>query len=298
MNNYKVPVEYIVTTTSDWTEFEIIEGGQWLDFHPLFIAGESSLVQKRLDAKTIYLEKKDYDKQPVVLSVKCLLNMAKDSNTLKYRICKGDIQWTSVVIKIKGRKSFFIINDEDDGSDGGTNPKTFNYSVSDYNLDLRKEKVFIVHGRDRLQTLLLSDYLHKRGLNAMMFEDLTHLGKTIIEQIEYVRDNVAYAFVILTPDDVGCLSEEIDRIVSDLTTSRTLRKDDIKDAFAALRHRARQNVIFEFGLFVGALGRENVCILKQRDVDEIPTDINAVLYEEFDKEVSEVFHKLHDELGI
>jgi predicted nucleotide-binding protein len=45
--------------------------------------------------------------------------------------------------------------------------------------------------------------------------------------------------VLLTPDDVGALNDG---------------KQEIKP-------RARQNVIFELGFFIGKLGRQNVCAL-------------------------------------
>jgi predicted nucleotide-binding protein len=295
-----IPVEYIITTTSDWTMLKLVDGGTWQNIQVFFKEGENQVVQKKWDSKSIYIEKKSYDETPVVVEVKCILSIPKECNELqiKYRIEKGDIQSTVVTTIVRGRKHFVMVNKKGDGSEDGSNPMIFSSSTSEYSLDLRKEKVFIVHGRDRLQALLLSDYLNKRGINAVMFEDLTHYGKTIIEQIEHIRDSVAYAFIILTPDDVGCLSDDINRFASDIATSKTIRREEARDLLTKLQHRARQNVIFEFGMFVGALGRENVCILKQKGVKEIPTDINAVLYNEFDKEVSEVFHKLHDELGV
>jgi Predicted nucleotide-binding protein containing TIR-like domain len=45
--------------------------------------------------------------------------------------------------------------------------------------------------------------------------------------------------------------------------------------------RARQNVIFEFGLFFGLLGRERVCALHTGGV-ELPSDIHGLVYNELD----------------
>ena len=59
---------------------------------------------------------------------------------------------------------------------------------------------------------------------------------------------------VITPDDVGKF------------------KSDRK-----LKSRARQNVIYEAGLFLGLLGRENVIIINT-GVDEIPSDIGGVIY--------------------
>ncbi len=58
-----------------------------------------------------------------------------------------------------------------------------------------------------------------------------------------------------TPDDVGAL------------------KDDEKN----LKPRARQNVVFELGYFLGRLGRERVCALTKGNV-EIPSDYDGVVY--------------------
>jgi predicted nucleotide-binding protein len=49
----------------------------------------------------------------------------------------------------------------------------------------------------------------------------------------------------------------------------------IFSALAALRQRARQNVILELGFFIGKLGRARVCVLAPRTV-ECPSDINGI----------------------
>ena len=45
--------------------------------------------------------------------------------------------------------------------------------------------------------------------------------------------------------------------------------------------RARQNVIFEHGYFIGKLGRNRVVALHQGNV-ELPSDLEGVLYISFD----------------
>jgi predicted nucleotide-binding protein len=45
--------------------------------------------------------------------------------------------------------------------------------------------------------------------------------------------------------------------------------------------RARQNVIFELGYFVGKLGRKKVCALYHQAV-EIPSDYHGVVYTPLD----------------
>ena len=41
--------------------------------------------------------------------------------------------------------------------------------------------------------------------------------------------------------------------------------------------RARQNVVFETGYFMGKLGRQNVIMLADNDI-EIPSDLSGVVY--------------------
>ena len=44
-----------------------------------------------------------------------------------------------------------------------------------------------------------------------------------------------------------------------------------------LNDRARQNVVFELGYFMGKLGREKVCLLLKDQV-ELPSDIGGIVY--------------------
>ena len=53
-------------------------------------------------------------------------------------------------------------------------------------------------------------------------------------------------------------------------------------AHSLLKPRARQNVIYELGLFESKLGRDKVCILHTSGV-EIPSDISGVAFYEMDK---------------
>jgi len=162
----------------------------------------------------------------------------------------------------------------------------------------KKKKIFIVHGRDDKQALLLQKYLTRTlKKDAVMFDDLPDKGKTIIEQLEHIRDNVGYAFVVATPDDVGCLVEDIEQLAITLTRGkRSLKVKEMYEILDTLLTRPRQNVIFELGLFIGALGRDKVCYLLQKDVKDKPSDLQGILYKSFDKTVKEVFQEIADEL--
>jgi predicted nucleotide-binding protein len=132
-------------------------------------------------------------------------------------------------------------------------------------------KVFIVHGRDDAPALRLARYLDKRHpVEAILLEEQASRGRTLIEKLE-AYSNVDFAIITLTPDDVGALKGD------------------------RLRDRGRQNVIFEWGQFIGKIGRKNVCILIKGDV-EIPSDLKGIVYYRFNKNVKEVFSDVETEL--
>mgnify|MGYP002532943969 FL=1 len=116
------------------------------------------------------------------------------------------------------------------------------------------KKVFIVHGRDNELKETTARFLEKLGLNPIILHEQVNNGKTIIEKFEDYAD-VGFAIILMTPDDMGCLSGEQDSI----------------------KLRARQNVIFEHGYFIGKLGRNKVTALVKGNI-ELPTDINGILY--------------------
>lgn len=116
------------------------------------------------------------------------------------------------------------------------------------------KKVFIVHGRDNELKETTARFLEKMGLVPIILHEQVNNGKTIIEKFEDYAD-VGFAIILMSPDDKGCLSNE---------------KESIK-------LRARQNVIFEHGYFIGKLGRNKVTALVKGNI-ELPTDINGILY--------------------
>lgn len=116
-------------------------------------------------------------------------------------------------------------------------------------------KVFIVHGHDDGTKEAVARFIQKLGLQPTILSERPNEGKTIIEKFESSTEDVGYAVVLLTPDDIGY----------------PMNKPEEK------RPRARQNVILELGYFVAKLGRSRVCALYKGDV-EIPSDYLGVLY--------------------
>ena len=130
-------------------------------------------------------------------------------------------------------------------------PKT---SYSGVKTPKSTNKVFVIHGRDEGTKNMVARFLEKLGLKPVILHEQPNEGRTIIEKFEDHAD-VGFAVTLLTPDDAGLLQGDKN----------------------SLKPRARQNVIFEFGYFIGKLGREQVCALVKGDVEK-PSDYDGVLY--------------------
>jgi len=61
--------------------------------------------------------------------------------------------------------------------------------------------------------------------------------------------------------------------------------------------RARQNVIFEHGFFIGKLGRKYVAAIKKDNV-EVPSDLSGILYIEYDTKGAWKFELAKEMKGI
>lgn len=163
-----------------------------------------------------------------------------------------------------------------------------------------KKLVFIGHGKEIKEALELQKFLRDNlEIDAKMFEDLKKESgcKTIIELLEYFRLNVGYAFIIFTPDDCGNLFEKIDELTTRLYRDKKMSKTELVDQICSmLPRRTRQNVVFELGLFIGAIGRDRVCYLLQKNVSDTPSNMDGVLYEPFDKSIGDTFVAIAEKL--
>lgn len=118
-------------------------------------------------------------------------------------------------------------------------------------------KVFIVHGHDEASREMVARFLTSIGLEPVILHEQANRGMTIPEKLVAYGD-VAFAVVLLTPDDVGRAKDEPNE-----------------------KPRARQNVILELGYFIGRLSRERVCALLKGEV-EVPSDYLNVAFTRFD----------------
>ena len=122
-------------------------------------------------------------------------------------------------------------------------------------------KIFIVHGHDEEIKQAVARTVEKISLVPIILHERPNKGRTIIEKFEDYTD-VNFAIVLLSPDDIAY--------------PKNKSSEDKK-------FRARQNVIFELGFFVGKLGREHVFILYREGHNfEFPSDYSGICYTPYD----------------
>ncbi len=125
----------------------------------------------------------------------------------------------------------------------------------------RSKKVFVVHGHDEAMKQAAARMLEQLGLKPVILHEHPNKGRTIIEKFTDYSD-VGFAVVLLSPDDFG------------------YSKDQPPDS---AKPRARQNVVFELGFFIGKIGRSRVAALYREHASfEKPSDFEGVAYTAFD----------------
>lgn len=134
-------------------------------------------------------------------------------------------------------------------------------------ITINSNKIFVVHGKDDKSRLELCNILKDDfKLEPIVLQEKPNNSiETIISKFERLASECSAAIVLFTPDDE-----------------------------AGENKRARQNVIFELGYFLGKFQDDKnrrIIILKKGNV-EIPSDISGVLYLEYNKAVKESYYDL------
>ncbi len=128
-------------------------------------------------------------------------------------------------------------------------------------------KVFVVHGHKKLTRLEIKDFLRDCGLEPIVLSDQTNGGTTaLIDKFERESKNVSAAIILFTGDDKGASCKDLNSMKS------------TEDKIKKLRYRARQNVVFEAGYFMGKLGKGRVIIFTDKKNIEFPGDIANTVY--------------------
>lgn len=145
---------------------------------------------------------------------------------------------------------------------------SYEYSYKS-NPELSKN-IFIVHGHDELATYEMEKIIRDFNLNPIILRDQANKGRTLIQKFEEEAKNIAYAFVIYTPDD-----------------------DVIKQSEEY--QQARPNVIFELGWFCSNIGKENVSILHKKNT-KIPSDLAGIVTIEYENRIEDKYKEIMREL--
>lgn len=126
-----------------------------------------------------------------------------------------------------------------------------NYEL--HNATHQNKKIFVVHGHDEALKEKVARLVEKQGFEAIILSEQSNNGKTIIEKFEE-NSEVGAAICLFTGDDIGKAKSEPEE-----------------------KQRARQNVVYEAGYFMGKLGREKVVMVVDKGI-ELPSDLQGVVY--------------------
>ena len=115
-------------------------------------------------------------------------------------------------------------------------------------------KIFIVHGHNEAVKEKVARFIEHLKLEAIILHEQADRGQTIIEKFESNSYDVNFAIVLRPADDAARAKTE-----------------------TVYKKRARQNVIFEMGYFVGLLSRSHVFMLLEDGVEK-PSDLDGIVY--------------------
>ena len=123
-------------------------------------------------------------------------------------------------------------------------------------------RIIVVSGTDEEMNQALNDALTKLSLIPLVLCEEPSQGKKIVENFSRDYADVAFAVVLLSPDDFGYAKNEA-------STKRKLRPE--------------QNVVFELGFLLGNLGKGNVLVFFRECTNfEIPVDFEGIKVSAFD----------------
>lgn len=138
-------------------------------------------------------------------------------------------------------------------------------------MEKNTKNVFVVHGHNNALKVEVARTIELLGLKAIILHEQEDLGNTIIEKFEANASDVGFAVILLTGDDLGVSKKDI------------AKEEKEKGYKAEYKERARQNVVFEMGYFIGKLDRAHVFELMETGVEK-PGDIDGIIYTSVDKE--------------
>ncbi len=151
------------------------------------------------------------------------------------------------------------------------------YQVLNIKYEALLPQSFIVHGQDEKEKLAIKNFLQNilHLPEPVILHEQPNRGLSIMEKFEKYALSADLIFVLLTPDDTYADPEA---------------NDDVK-------YRARQNVIFEMGYFLGLLGRKSGrVLLLYKGKLELPSDINGIIYIDISNGIEAAGDKIRQEV--
>ncbi len=123
---------------------------------------------------------------------------------------------------------------------------------------MERAKIFIASSSraltlaEALRGVLSTDFSEARVWNE---QSASQFGKTIIEELEQAARDYDFAVIILTQDDTV-----------------------FRGSGEVAKQQARDNCIFEAGLFIGSLGRDRCFLVAGVRPDAVPVDLTGVIH--------------------
>ncbi|RAT53300.1 hypothetical protein AU498_06830 [Lonsdalea populi] len=117
-----------------------------------------------------------------------------------------------------------------------------------------RKKVFVVHGHNTQLKLEVARLIDRLGFESIVFHEQRLRGRSILQKLIELTDDVVYGVVLYTACDTGKAHKE-----------------------ELYQPRARQNVVFEHGFLMAKLGQDKVTAIKEPLV-AAPSDLDGVLY--------------------
>ncbi len=184
------------------------------------------------------IKKRRFDITLVIIST----NTEAPTTDEKIEACKYGIETT--IAELEGYKEFF---EEYSSPELVENLKE--------NQRVLMNKVFIVHGHNGELKESVARLIERQNIQAIILSEQANSGNTIIEKFEENSD-VQAAICLFTEDNIAKANDE---------------------QHSEFKMRARQNVVFEAGYFMGKLSRKRVILIANEDV-EMPSDLQGVIY--------------------
>lgn len=183
-------------------------------------------------------------------------NVLKEQPRFAFEYDGAEIDWTTGSVKLRRKREPFCPTFLRSDFNDYFFEKSVKAAVTQ-EVPVTSRKVFVVHGRDNEAKNDVARFLSKIGLEEIILNERPNIGRHLLTKFQDESEGASFAVVLITPDDECGLPG------------------------APLRKRARQNVVFELGFFIGRLGPSRVAALVKGDVEK-PSDFDGVGYIDLD----------------